>query len=456
MHLSATLTGAVGLAFVLASPAPAQHPVVAPSTWAITGARIEPVSGPTIAKGTVVIRDGLIAAVGANVKPPADARIIDGTGLTVYPGLIDAYGSIGMPSSNSSGRQGAAQGAGTSELARDVAPNSNYDRGMQAELAAVAAYQNNPKQVAAAHKAGVAAALTALPQGIFRGSAALMALRDGEVPALVIRQGVAQSIGFSRGPGDGFPRSLMGVIAQFRQELLDAQHYRDLKAVYASDPRGRPRPDHDPTLEALLPVLAGTEPVLLHVNSEREIRRALSLAHEFNIKPIIAGGAEAWKVADLLAAQRVPVLLDIDFPHRTANSRGGDSDQPESMRVLRSRVEQPRAPLKLAQAGVDFAFYSGGDYSKYLSNVRQAVSDGLDPGMALRAMTISPARLFGASDRLGTIEPGKIANLTVVRGDLMADGARMTAVFVDGHRFEIATSDSTTSNPGSRRNGGAR
>lgn len=459
MHLSARLTGVATLAVLLAPPSSAQHPAVPPTTWAITGARIEPASGPVIAKGTIVIRDGLITAVGADVRAPADARIVDGAGLTVYPGLIDASTSLGMPSRGGGGGFGGFGGGATQQAARTGAPNSNYELGMQAEMRASTELEPAANAFKAAHGAGFTAALTVQSRGIFRGTSAVITLRDAPVPALIVRDGVAQHIGFSRGGGGGFPGSLMGVFAQLRQELLDAQHYRDLKAAYTRDPRGLNRPHHDPTLEALQPVLAGTMPVVMAANSEREITRALDLAKEFGFKPIIAGGREAYKVTDRLRAENVTVLLDLDFPRRTAPTGGraaADEDpQPERMDVLRDRVELPRSPGRLAGAGVRFVIASGNDYTNFLANARRAVEAGLDPLRALKAMTIDPATLFGVGDRLGSIEVGKIANLTITKGGLFEDSTKVTQLFVDGNQIDVASSAAPSAGNGETARRGA-
>lgn len=447
MQLLVRLAGAAALGATLVAPVSGQHPPVAPSTWAITGARIEPVSGPAIATGTVVIRDGLIAAVGANVAVPADARVIDGSGTTVYPGFIDAYGTLGMPATT--GGTGAGPGAAATQTAprRPNAPNSTYGPGLQPEVNAAAELDPIATSFTAARGAGFAAALTAPGAGVFRGRSALIALRDDRAADLVIREDVAQHIGFSRGGGGGggggggFPGALMGVFAQLRQQLLDAQTWRDNQAAYARNPRGMARPAHDPSLAALQPVIAGTQPVVLFANTEREIVRALDLAREFNLKPIIAGGREAWKVTDRLRAANAPVLLDVDFPRRTAptGARAATSqdDPPESMNVLRERVEMPQSAGRLEAAGVRFALWSNSDYTDFAANLRRAVAGGLSRDRALRAITLEPATLFGIADRLGSIEAGKIANLTIVSGDLFAEGGRVTQLFIDGAHFDL-------------------
>ncbi|MEO5798860.1 MAG: amidohydrolase family protein, partial [Gemmatimonadales bacterium] len=449
MALSLRPAWAVVAGVLFAAPLAAQRNV--PNTYAITNARIVPVGAPTIASGTVVIRDGLIAAVGATVTVPADARVIDGNGLTVYPGFIDAYGSLGLPAAaaaNPAGGGAAGRAAAPAASRPAGAPNSTNVVGLQPEVAVVDALDPDDASFTAAHAAGLTAAFTATATGVFRGSAAIINLDGTDVSAMILKPSVAQSIGFSRGGGGfsgggggggGFPGSLFAVFAALRQELLDAQRYHELKVAYDRSPRGQQRPAWDPSLEALQPVLARQQQVVMFANTEREIIRALDLAKEFNLRILIAGGTEAYKLADRLKAENVPVLLSVNFPRRSAagggaaggsgfgGGRGGApaDDEPELMRTLRERVEAPKSAGRLATAGVRFAFQSSANFTEYLANVRRAVEAGLPADQALRAMTIAPAELFGVSDRIGTIETGKIANLTITRGDLLDKSSRV-------------------------------
>jgi hypothetical protein len=172
--------------------------------------------------------------------------------------------------------------------------------------------------------------------------------------------------------------------------------------------------------------------VLFEASSEREIVRVLDFAKEFNLKPVIVGGEEAWKVADRLKAENVPVMLSLNFPRRTT-AASPDAD-PEPVRVLRNRVEAPQGPGKLAAAGVRFAFTSGGAsaWTEHLPNLRRAVDGGLSKDAALRAHTLGAAELLGVADRLGSLEVGKAAHLAIVRGDLFDAASRVTHVVVDG------------------------
>ncbi|MEJ7577049.1 MAG: amidohydrolase family protein [Pyrinomonadaceae bacterium] len=253
----------------------------------------------------------------------------------------------------------------------------------------------------------------------------------------IVRSPVALHVGFTPLRTGEYPQSLMGVIASIRQMLIDAARYREANAIYERNPRGLRRPDQDKSLQSLLPVLAREMPVVMVADREREINRALDIAQEFNLRLVIAGGGEAWKVTDRLRAQNVPVLLSLNFPRRvTAPSPEAD---PDPVRILRDRVDAPKTAAKLAAAGVPFAFQSGAmtNMADFLANAAKAVENGLARDEALRAMTIRSAEILGVANQLGTIEPGKIANLTVTRGDIFDRNRRIAHVFIDGRPVEL-------------------
>lgn len=448
------VAGVVTCVATIASPLSAQR--TAPATYAITNARLVPVSAPAIEQGTVVIRGGLIVAVGATVAVPADARVIDGTGLTIYPGLIDGFGTLGLPSATppaAGAAPGGGGGRGSGGAAAPRAPNSTQAVGLQPELAVVDELGPDATSFTAPHAAGFTTAFTSIGAGVFRGQSAVINLDGTDVSAMVVKSGMSQQLAFSRGGGGGgFPGSLFGVFAAIRQELLDAQRYRELTAAYARSPKGMVRPAYDPSLAALQPVLARQQPMVMLANSQREIERALDLAKEFNLRVIIAGGSEAWKVAGRLKAENVPVLLSINFPRRTA-APAPDAD-PEPIRVLRERVAAPKGPAVLEAAGVTYAFTSGGAFPEFLANVRRAVGGGLTAEQALRAMTTTPAQLFGIADRVGALEAGRIANLTITKGDLFAAGTTVQQLFIDGQPVAIPATPAATGGNGAGGRGG--
>ncbi len=410
-------------------------------TYAITNARIVTVSGPVIERGTVVIRDGLIAAVGAGLAAPADARVIDGTGLTVYPGLIDANTNLGIPEPSPTPSPAGGVGGFLATLMRPPSPpasaaNSTQPLGLQPETRAEDWLRPGGDPIEAERTAGITTALTAPRTGIWIGQSALINLAGDTPQQMIVRSPVALHVGFTP-LRSGYPSSLIGVFAALRQMLLDAGRYREAQRVYDESPRGLRRPLPDKSLEALLPVLDGRLPVVLYADRQREIERALDLADEFKLKAIIAGGLESWKVAARLQKGNVPVLLSLNFPKRTTAAI--PEADPEPLRVLRERVEAPRTAGKLANAKVRFAFQSGGlaTISDFVLNAGKTIENGLSKDEALRAFTIRPAEIFGVADRLGSIEVGKIANLTVVRGDLFDRNSRVTHVFIDGRPVDL-------------------
>jgi imidazolonepropionase-like amidohydrolase len=416
----------------------AQHS--ATDTYAITNARIVPVTGATIEKGTVVIRDGLIAAVGANVTVPADARVIDGAGLTVYPGLIDTNTSLGMPQPSPPAVAGGGRGGGGGfQLGAGPmasALNSTQPAGLQPEVQAADYLRPGGDQIDAERNAGITTALTAPRTGILIGQSALINLAGESAQDMIVRSPVALHIGFTPLRG-GYPGSLMGVFSAIRQAFLDAQRYEEAQKIYARSPRGMRRPEPDKSLEALIPALNREMPVVLHADREREIERAIALAQEFKLRAIIAGGEEAWKVADRLREAQIPVLLSLNFPRRTTTA--SPEADPEPLRILRERVEAPKCAARLAAARVKFAFESGGmtTMDDFRGNAARAVENGLASDDAIKAMTISAAEILGASDRLGSIENGKIANLTVTRGNLLDRAVRVAYLFIDGRQIDL-------------------
>ena len=430
------------IALVSAGPFPETHAQRgAVDTYAITNARIVTVSGPIVERGTVVIRNGLIAAAGPNVSAPPDARVIDGSGLTVYPGLIDSYTDLALPAA-SPAPSPAGGGGGVAFLLQQQqrpapgGPNSTQPPGLQPEVMVEDVIRPSGTEIESSRNIGITTALTVPRSGVWMGQSALINLA-GETPQqMLVRSPVAMHVSFTPLRG-GYPGSLMGVFSALRQMMLDAQRYRDAMQIYERNPRGIRRPDTDRSLAALVPVVDGRMPVVMLANSEREITRALDLAAEFKLRLIIAGGRRADRVADRLKRQNVPVLLSLNLPRRTTAAI--PEADPETMRVLRDRVDAQQTAGKLAKAGVRFAFQSGslGNISDLMVNAGRVIENGLSSADAVRAFTIWPAEILGVANQLGSIEAGKIANLTVTRGDLFDRNSRVAHVFIDGRPIDL-------------------
>jgi imidazolonepropionase-like amidohydrolase len=422
---------AIGSVFVL--PGFAQ-------SYAITNARIVTVSGATIERGTVVVRDGLIESVGTDPKTPADAQVFDGTGLTVYPGFIDALTNLGLQAPRPAATPGGPGGGGGQAAAAPAAAaanpsNSNYPAGLRPEDVTLDDVRAGDAQFEANRNAGFTTALTVGRTGIFNGQSALINLSGDTVSGFTVKNPVALHITFATIPGQ-YPGSLLGTFSALRQMFNDARRHQELEKMYAANPRGMKRPEADRSLEALIPALNRQIPVVFMANRTNEIVRALDLAKEYNLKAIIAGGQESAQFADRLKAQDVAVLLSLNFPKRT--TAASPAADPEPLETLRFRAEAPKTAARLAAAGVKFAFQGGGatNVNDFLMNAVKATENGLSKDAAVKAMTLGPAEILGVADRLGSVEAGKIANLTVVRGDLFGNQKTITHVFVDGVVFE--------------------
>ncbi|HSE98941.1 MAG TPA: amidohydrolase family protein, partial [Blastocatellia bacterium] len=438
-------------ALVMSSQVQVAH-LSAPDVYAIKDARIITGNGKSIAKGTIVIRDGLIADVGENVRIPADARVIEAAGMTVYPGLIDGLTSLGLATQTQQRTAGGGPGQQQPAPAQQQQPEA--PRGGDPDLSAADQVRPGGTSIEDARSAGVTAALTTSRQGIFSGQSALINLAGEEASKMVVRAPVALTVQFSAGGGfgGGYPNSLMGTVAYIRQTFYDATRYRNEHDRFDRAKRGVPRPEHDKRLAALQPALKGDMPVLFIANSDGDIRRALMIADEFKLKPIIAGAQYSYRVIDLLKAKKVPVILSVDFPRRPNDL---PEDEEEPLRVLRERADVPKAPGQLARAGVKFAFTSGSQRpQEFVASVLRAVENGLSKDDALKALTADAAEILGAGDMLGTVEAGKIANLVVTSGDLLSREGRIRHVFIDGSEVELRRPETPQRGGGQGRPGG--
>lgn len=411
-----------------------------PEVYAIKGGTVVTGTGATIPNGVVVIRDGLIAAVGADVAIPADARIVEAAGMMVYPGLIDAYSSYGLRAAEQPQGSPGGRGGGNPQaalLAALTAAPSNA--GLLPEVTVADQLQVTADTFDQQRSVGITAALTSPRDGIFRGQSAFLNLGSEAPEKLLLKAPYSLSIGFSRGGfggGGGYPNSGMGVFAFLRQAFMDAQHYRDEWDWYSKAPRGKTRPQHDKSLAALIPVVNGKMPVIFNVSSIREMQRAITLAEEFNLKYLLSGATQCYEIADYLKQKNATVLLSLSFPQKPA---GLEDPESEALRVLRERAEAPKAAVALHKTGVKFAFTSGTltRPADFVANAAKAIEAGLPKDEALKALTIYPAQIFGLAEQLGSIEKGKIANLIVATGDLFNRETKVKYTFVDGKQYVI-------------------
>lgn len=415
---------------------------------ALRGATVVTVTGATIQKGTVIVRNGLIEAVGAEITIPADARVIDATGLVIYPGLFDSYTNLGVqaPATPNGAASMASLSPGGQGGGRGQAAPAATSSGLLPEISVVDQLQIGPTTFESQRAAGITTVLTGPRGGVFQGQSAVINLGDESADKLILRTPFSLNIGFGGARG-AYPGSLMGVFAFLRQSLLDARHYQEEWSRYRVSPRGATRPELNRSMEALQPVINGEMPVIFNVATVREMKRAIALAEEFNLKYLLSGGLQSYQIADYLKSKKATVLLSLSFPQKPA---GLEDPESESLRTLRERAEAPTAAAALSKAGVTFAFTSGGltRPADFIINAQRAIQAGLSKEEALRALTIYPARILGLNEQLGSIEKGKIANLVLTTGDIFDRNTLVKHVFIDGRKFDIKAEPSPGARPG--------
>jgi hypothetical protein len=405
-----------------------------PQYFAIRGAKVVPVSGPPVEGATVVISRGVITAVGKDAAIPPEAWVIDGKGLTVYPGLVDAFTDVGMPAASTpaGGEGGGPRRPQESSKGPEDRPGSTPWRSAADEVSL------SDKRIESWRSAGFTTVISAPKGGFFPGQAAVLDLFGEHAGEFVVKSPVAIPVAFqtSGGFGGGFPNSLLGVLAYIHQVWLDTDWSTRAQAIYEKNPRGVARPRYDRTEAALAEAMEDHTLVLVPANNSVQLRRALELIDRWQVNGALYGGQMAYEVAPEIAAKKLPVFVDLKWPEA---EKDADPEAKPSLRTLRFRDRAPSSPSVLAKAGVKFAFYSGGITAPkdILKAAKKAIDAGLAPDAALRAMTLSPAEIFGVADRLGSIESGKIANLVVADADLFEEKTKIKMVFVDGHKFEI-------------------
>jgi imidazolonepropionase-like amidohydrolase len=376
-------------------------------TIAVTGASVYPVSGPKLANATVLIKDGKIAAVGAQVPIPADATRIDARGKWVTPGLIDGAGQMGLVEITmvSGTREGTVKGdtiAAAFNVAEGINPGSTLIPVTRIE--------------------GVTTTL-AVPSGnLVSGQAVLIDLDGATIEQMLVKSPVGIVADLSESGKESAGGSRAAAAARLRRVFRDALEYERRQADYRRaqiEPLGASAAD----LAALLPMLHGREPLIARANRRSDLETALRLAKEFNVKLILAGAAEGWEVAGEIARAGVSVLVE---PMNNIPSYDG----------LGIRLEN--AAL-LAQAGVHLALLETDTHNA--RNLRQqagnAVSYGLSWDQALRAVTLTPAEIFGVADRYGSLEPGKVANIVVWSGDPFEFTTRVEHVLIRGRAVPL-------------------
>jgi imidazolonepropionase-like amidohydrolase len=395
----------------------------APRPVAIRGARIVTVSGPVIENGTIVLSGGKIVAVGENAAIPGVAEVIDGTGKTVYPGLVNGLTTLGLTEISS------VPGSVDTTEAGDINPQAR----------AWLAVQPHSELIPIARANGTTVVLTAPQGGLVSGQSALLRLAGSTPEALTVKQPVAMHMVYPTGrPAFSLARLFEEPeLKTFEERVKDRRlnQEKELRRLgnLIEDARalGQRRAanvpsDVDLPEEALAAVARGELPVVMRADAEEDIRGAVRFAGEHGLKLIIAGGLEAWRCADLLKEKGVPVLLSVDrLPLRESDRYDASFTNPSALHL----------------AGVRFAIVSddAADSRNLPYEAAMARAYGLPADVALRAITLAPAEIFGVADRVGSLAVGKDADVFVATGDIMDTRTQVTHVFVDGAAQSLET-----------------
>jgi imidazolonepropionase-like amidohydrolase len=393
-----------------------------PSLHALVGAKVVTSPGESIENATILVRDGVITAVGAKLTVPPDARVWDVSGKTIYAGFINAYSEVASPDEL---RSGAPHWSHLITPQLRIVDYLKRDAGLQEKL----------------RSQGITAELVAPTAGIYKGMSTLVATGEDPLERATLRPQVAHHLRLTLSRGSrrsGFPGSPMGAVALARQALLDAQWYGEAWQAHRTQV-SLPAPERNDALAALQALIAQGELVIADSSDEQFALRADQYAREFNLRLAIYGSGREYRQLEAIRDLDRPFILPLDFP-RPPHVGTPESAANVAIEDLMHWDIAPENPARLARAGVKFAFTAQGlkEPRDFLAAVRKSVERGLSARQALAALTTIPAELFGVSDRVGTIEAGRVANLVVADADLFTNkSAQVTETWVLGRRYEI-------------------
>lgn len=391
-----------------------------PAIHSLVHVRLIPEPGQVIEDATIVIRDGRIHSVQAGGPPLPGSQVWDLSGKQAYAGLIDSYSTQTMENVSS----GAPHWNSYIQPQRRVADYYSPDSALHGKL----------------RRQGVTARLVAPSSGIIKGVSALVSTSDRPRDESLLQTDVAQHIRltlpFSRTQGQ-YPNSPMGAVALARQVLSDAAWYADAWQRHENSPSA-PRPKRDDALAALQSLLSKGQIAIFDTNNELFCLRAKDFANEHNIRGLLNGSGYEYRRLGEVQATGMPVIVPVDFPLPPNVSTPEDSLVVSLSELMHWDIA-PENPARLSEAGVEICFTSAGlnDSAKFLDQIRVAVQRGLAADRALAALTTVPAKLFGASQQLGRVQPGYAAHLVVTDGDLFDKKTKVSETWIDGERFEI-------------------
>ncbi len=399
-------------------------------TYAITNASIVQSPGNVMEGGTIVIKNGLISAVGKNVAVPDDAEVLDGTGMYVYPGFIDGMSNIAAKRPDAMPRP--------NNLFTPDPPNDYA--GITPENHVVDQIDIGSSSIDGMRKAGFTISHT-VPYGrMLPGSGALVLLADRtHADEMMLAEDVSMFTQFTGAPG-AYPGNVLGIMAKWRNLYRNAVNNKQHTEMYAQDPSGLERPTQDRVTQAFFPVVARTKTVFYNTTTSLTAQRALRLQKELGFNLAVANLKEAWDLADAFKAGGAQLYMSMDIPDEPKDSK--DEDKSEEVKALEvRRMEWYKKYLtqyaELQAAGVKFGFSTMGTRgNKVKTNIMTMIEHGLSADDALAALTTNPASMLGIDKVAGTLDAGKIGNMVVSTGPYFEKKSQVKYVFVDGDKYE--------------------
>ncbi len=461
-----TIPAAMPLAFAAAlaqAPSPSAAPAPIKADYALTNVRIVTAPGKVIEKGTVLTRDGRIAAVGATVTIPAGVVRMDLSGHTVYAGLIDAATSIGLPSVSralptaaaaaaapagggrgGAGGPGGGRGAGPAARNNAAPPPPPIVPELDAGAEAADMFAPTDDQLKAFRAGGVTTVGLVFQGGLFPGRIGAALTSSPEAGRLPLRAAVAQEVAFGTNRNGAYPGTGIGAVAYIRQAYLDAQYEARLEKAFKAGVPGA-RPSNDRFQRALMPAAGNEMPSWFVASKEREMIRVAEIAKEMGVKnPVVVGAQEGWRAIPYLKSTGATAIVSLLWPSADsvtgreflAVGSGRSGVAPPADAAATAQVRGNAAALAKAGIPVALASYGGESGVTFRERIRSTIEAGMSPDDALRAATVTPAALLGITSMVGTIEVGKLANFVVVSGnDLFASGSPIKHVFIEGRIY---------------------
>lgn len=457
-------------------------------TYAIKNVNIVQQPGQMITLGTIVMKEGIITAVGTNVSIPSDAQIIEADSMYIYAGFIDGLSHVGIPKPN---KEGDKRGNNADKPKYPPGNPPNDKAGIQPERQAKDLLDAKDKSIANWRAAGFTTAHV-VPYGqMLPGSGAVILLGGKSPDALLLKED-ASLFAQLQGANRVYPATIIGVMAKFRELYRQAEQAKQHTANYANNPAGMKRPQYENMLQSFYPVLDKQKPVFFKAQKMLDAHRVMALQKDLGFSLVLSDVQEGTDVADKIKASRASVLLSLDLPKDKKDKKGAtkkkakgeNEDKPMTNKEInketskeeqakettdkKDKKEKPEDPEKMAlearkkeavkkansqaatfaKKGIPYGFSTLKAKPKTVKeNIGIMIENGLTEDQALAALTTNPAKILGVSKLMGTVEKGKIANIVVTDKPYFEKKSNVRYVFVDGRMYEYEVKKKKPSNP---------